>query len=98
MRIGIAFLSAFLLCACATESELPESYSVRDAAAAIAIAKKICRSNEESGEPWSAKLNGDIWQARHTYAKGYPGCNWEQALVRADNGSAPSCEVCVVAN
>jgi hypothetical protein len=89
---------ACVLAACAP-SRLDDTYAIRDADAAIAIATALPRCLSGEIDHRDAILNGGIWVVKTYYDKGAKGCNWETATIDAKSGKPSSiCEVCVVAD
>jgi len=94
MRPIPIIIAALALASC-IDKPLPGD-AVRDADAAIAIAKKEeCRFSDDPGSRWSAWLHDGVWDVRQ-YAPGKSGeCWWHGVKVRASDGSTDGrCEAC----
>lgn len=96
MRIVLILIATFILAAC-IEKPLPDD-AVRDADAAIAIAKKetACLITDDPNRRWSAWLHDGVWDVRQYFPGRSGECGWAAVKVRARDGRTDGkCEACV---
>ena len=96
MRSLVLMFVSLILAAC-VDHALPTD-AVRDADAAIAIAKKQdCRFSNDPSEKWSAWLRDGVWDVRQYFPHSNGSCGWRGVKVRAaDGNTGDRCEACVV--
>ena len=101
-RLGALIGLAIVLCACASQGEIPPADAlIKNATAAIEIGKKTCVTywHAEQVTNWQARYSQGAWRVmggRWLEPRTFPDCSEYVVSVDAKTGKPEECAECVV--